>query len=78
MLWSLGALDGHVDGVVVLAKPSKVRIDARLRIDLDAAVKQPLNLAVEILARKTIARDAIAEHATQPLALLEDRGRKDP
>ena len=65
--------DGEVDCVVLLAQAGElVAVDAVVQLGLDAAVEQPLDLRVELLARQAVVGDAVAQHAAEVLALLED------
>ena len=64
--------DREVGRVELVAQRREVA-HGRLEAHVDAAVQDPLDLGVEALARQAVARDAVAQHAAEVLARLEDR-----
>ena len=66
--------DGKVDGVVLRAQAVHLlAVHAVVELDVDSAVENPLDLGVELLARQAVVGDAVAQHAAEVRALLEDR-----
>ena len=68
--------DGDVDGVEVAAQLAQGHVvgNGRAHAQLDALRDDPIDFALELGTREAIRRNAIAHHATQMLALLEDDG----
>ena len=63
LLIAVGA-DGQIHRVVGGAHAVEVHaVDGALGLDLDAAVQDPLDLGLEVLARQAVARNAVAQHA---------------
>jgi len=67
--------DADEDGVELLLQLLHGHVDADLGVHagLDAHVEDALDLPVEHIARRPVAGDAVAHHATQLLVRIEDR-----
>ena len=70
----LGGTDGHIHAVIVLAQllQGDVLADVAVRLDLYAGGQDGVDVAVQILRRQTIGRDAVAQHTAQLGLALKD------
>ena len=55
-----------------------VGADAALELDLDAEVEDALDFGVEHVARRAVARNAVAHHAAEELVVVEDGAPSGP
>ena len=67
--------DGDIHGIVLLLQilDENVLSDGGIADGLEARLLEALNLVIQDLSRKTVGRDAVAQHAAQLLTLLIDR-----
>ena len=72
LLIAVGA-NGQVDGIELVAQTGKLlAVDGVVELHVDAGAQDPVDLGLQALARQTIAGDAVAQHAAQVVALLQD------
>ena len=65
--------NGQVDGIDLVAQTGKLlAVDGVVELHVDAGAQDPVDLGLQALARQTIAGDAVAQHAAQVVALLQD------
>ena len=73
-LFVLMGADGDIDAVILMLELFKpdVLANGHAGVDLNAGGEDGLDLLVKELSREAVARDAVAEHAAELLALFVD------